>query len=77
MDSATNQTIPQSSCEPTIAPDEVNSIPVVLLQTVLGANIARLRSYCSQNYVLDPRNDQRTAKIYSFIHLIQAKMSKS
>ena len=56
-------------------PDNVNTIPNVLLQTVLEANEGRLTRFCSKHCVMDHTSDPRTAEIYLLIQLIKAKMN--
>ena len=62
--------------QPNVTPGELNSIPAVLMQTALEANMLRFTHFCSQQYVPDPRCDQRTAKIYTLIELIKAQVNK-
>ena len=61
-------------CKATITVDEIDTIPLQLLQSVLEANVARLGRFCSEQYVYDPRSNPMTSQICYIIQKIQHKL---
>ena len=68
--------INERRCEPTVKPEDVYSIPSVLLQSVYEANLARFGRFCSEQYVLDPRSDPMTSQNSLVLWLLEQKMNK-
>ena len=67
---------PVVRCEPTILPEVVHSVPDVLLQSVYKSNISRFGRFVSEQYILDPAADPRTAKICLVIRLLEERLNK-